>query len=120
MPPHPYIGVEGAGGLPSKALGALVKGGGWKSLISFPTDRYPPFLGILILSLRDVILFLLRGDLGEPRPGCGAFPHYPRSCGSPIQVGPTPDHSEAPRDVPDPIRDSEQPSDFPLLISQLP
>ena len=61
--------MEGAGGLPSKALGALVKGGGWKSLLSFPTDRYPPFLEILILSLRDMILFLLREDLGAPRPG---------------------------------------------------
>ena len=29
-----------------------------------------------------------------------------------------PDHSEDPRDVSDPIQDSEQPSDFPLLISQ--
>src|SRR3989337_1257487 len=29
----------------------------------FPTDCYPPFLGILILSLRDMILFLLRGIL---------------------------------------------------------
>ena len=32
----------------------------------FPTDCYPPFLGILILSFRDMILFLLRGDLGAP------------------------------------------------------
>ena len=42
--------------------------GGWKEIPSFPfrTDCYPPFLGILILSLRDMILFLLRWDLGEP------------------------------------------------------
>jgi hypothetical protein len=42
--------------------------GGRKEIPSFPfpTDCYPPFLGILILSLRDMILFLLRGDLGAP------------------------------------------------------
>ena len=63
-----YIGVEGAGFLPSKSIGALAKVGGKKShhLISFPTDCYPPLLGILILSLRDMILFLLRGNLGAP------------------------------------------------------
>jgi hypothetical protein len=68
MPPHLYIGAEGAGGLPSKALGSLAKRGGRKSLLSFPTDRYPPLLGILVLSLWDMILFLLREDLGVPRP----------------------------------------------------
>ena len=43
------------------------KGGG-KEIPSFPfpTDCYPPFLGILILSLRDMILLLLRWDLGAP------------------------------------------------------
>mgnify|MGYP005836830251 CR=1 FL=1 len=42
--------------------------GGRKEIPSFPfpTDCYPPFLGILILSLQDMILFLLRGDLGAP------------------------------------------------------
>src|SRR3954465_5171715 len=42
--------------------------GGRKDIPSFPfpTDCYPSFLGILILSLRDMILFLLRGDLGAP------------------------------------------------------
>ena len=35
--------------------------GGRKSPPSFPTDRDPSFLGILILSLRDLILFLLGG-----------------------------------------------------------
>ena len=61
-----YIGVEGAGFLPSKSIGALAKVGGKKSHHFLPTDCYPPFLGILILSLRDMILFLLRGDLGAP------------------------------------------------------
>ena len=61
-----YIGVEGAGFLPSKSIGALAKVGGKKSH-HFPSHRLlSPFLGILILSLRDMILFLLRGDLVAP------------------------------------------------------
>ena len=42
--------------------------GGRKEIPSFPSPPIviPPFLGILILSLRDMILFLLRGDLGAP------------------------------------------------------
>jgi hypothetical protein len=43
MPPHLYIGMEWAGGLRSKALGSLAKGGGRISLLFFPTDRYPLF-----------------------------------------------------------------------------
>jgi hypothetical protein len=35
-------GVEGAGGLPSKPLGSLVKGGGRKSLLSFPHRLLSP------------------------------------------------------------------------------
>ena len=61
-----YIGVEGAGFLPSKSIGALAKVGERNPIISFLTDCYPLFLGILILSLRDMILFLLRGGLGAP------------------------------------------------------
>ena len=40
--------------------------GGRKEIPSFPSPpiAIPPFLGILILSLWDMILFLLRGDLG--------------------------------------------------------
>ena len=38
--------------------------------------------------------------------------------GLPIYESLPPDYSGAPRDVPDPIRDSKQPLDFPLLISQ--
>ena len=58
-----YIGVEGA-----YFFHWGVGKGGRKEIPSFPfpTDCYPPFLGILILSLRYMILFLLRGDLGEP------------------------------------------------------
>ena len=47
-----YIEVEGAGFLPSKSIGALAKvGERWGKEIPsfpFPTDCYPPFLGILI------------------------------------------------------------------------
>ena len=54
-------------------------------IISFPTDCYPPFLGILILSLRDMILFLLRGDLGAPWPtwAKGTSPKRPMRLGNP-------------------------------------
>ena len=61
-----YIGVEGAGFLPSKSIGALAKVGKEIPQFPFPTDCYPPFLGILIFTLRDMILFLLRWDLGAP------------------------------------------------------
>ena len=61
-----YIGVEGAGFLPSKSIGALAKVGERNPIISLPHRLLSPFLGILILSLRDMILFLLRGDLGAP------------------------------------------------------
>src|SRR5215216_3419877 len=61
-----YIGVEGAGFLPSKSIGGCQRWEERNHILSFPTDCYPPFLGILILSLRDMILFLLRGDLGAP------------------------------------------------------
>src|SRR3989337_116732 len=88
MPPHLYIGVKGAGGLPSKALGLLAKGGGRKPLLSFPTDRYPPFLGILILSLWDMIPFLLREDLGAPRPGLWGLSPLPTFMWVPHAGGP--------------------------------
>ena len=61
-----YIGVEGAGFLPSKSIGALAKVGGKKSHHLLPHRLLSPLLGILILSLRDMILFLLRWDLGVP------------------------------------------------------
>ena len=61
-----YIGWRG---LVSCTPSPLARWQRWEErnpIISFPTDCYPPFLGILILSLRDMILFLLRGDLGAP------------------------------------------------------
>ena len=61
-----YMGVEGAGFLPSKSIGALAKVGGKKSHHFLPHRLLSPLLWILILSLRDMILFLLRGDLGAP------------------------------------------------------
>ena len=61
-----YIGVEGAGYLPSKSIGALAKVGERNPIIFLPHRLLSPFLGILILSLRDMILFLLRWDLGAP------------------------------------------------------
>jgi hypothetical protein len=72
-----YPGVEGAGFLLSKSIGALAKVGGRKSLLSFPHRLLSPFLGILILSLRDMILFLLRGVLVHLDQGCGALPPLP-------------------------------------------
>ena len=64
--PTIYIKVEGAGFLPSKSIGALAKVGERNPINSLPHRLLFPFLGILILSLWDMILFLLRGDLGAP------------------------------------------------------
>ena len=61
-----YIGVEGLVSCPTSPLGRSPRWEERNLIISFPTDCYPPFLGILILSLRDMILFLLRGDLVAP------------------------------------------------------
>ena len=61
-----YIGVEGLVSCPPSPLGRWQRWEEKNPIISFPTDCYPPFLGILILSLRDMILFLLRWDLGAP------------------------------------------------------
>ena len=58
----------GAGFLPSKSIGALAEVGERNPIISLPHRLLSPFLGILILSLRDMILFLLRGDLGRASP----------------------------------------------------
>ena len=56
----------GAGFLPSKSIGVLAKVGGKKSHHFLPHRLLSPFLVILILSLRHMILFLLRGDVGAP------------------------------------------------------
>ena len=61
-----YIGVEGLVSCPPSPLRRWPRWEERNPIISFPTDCYPPLLGILILSLRDMILFLLRGDLGAP------------------------------------------------------
>ena len=61
---HDGVVVEAAG--ISAGLGRWKRWEERNPIISFPTNCYPPFLGILILSLRDMILFLLRGDLGAP------------------------------------------------------
>ena len=70
-----YIGVEGAGFLPSKSIGALAKVGGKKSH-PFPS---PP---IVIPLFRDLDLIPLgydlipfRGILVRLDQGCGALPH---------------------------------------------
>ena len=61
-----YIGAEGLFSCPPSPLGRWQRWGKEIPSFPFPTDSYPPFLGILILSLRDMILFLLRWDLGAP------------------------------------------------------
>ena len=38
-----YIGVEGAGFLPSKSIGRWLRWEERNHIISFPTDCYPPF-----------------------------------------------------------------------------
>jgi hypothetical protein len=64
-----YIGVEGS----------LAKGEEGNPSFPFPTDRYPPFSGILILSLRDMILFLVKGNLDLIPSG---YDHIPCKGGS--------------------------------------
>ena len=63
--------------MPSKSIGALAKVGERNPIISLPHRLLSPFLGILILSLRDMILFLLRWDLVCLDQGCGALPPLP-------------------------------------------
>ena len=85
--------ARGRGAAPMRLPTIYRGGGGWfialrplgrwqrwgKEIPSFPfpTNCYPPFLGILILSLRDMILFLLRGILVRLDQGCGALPPLP-------------------------------------------
>ena len=79
-----YIGVEGAGFLPSKSIGALAKVGGKKSHHFLPHRLLSPLF-------RDLDLIPLGYDLIPSKGGSwcaltrgvGPFPHYPRSCGSP-------------------------------------
>ena len=84
-----YIGVEGAGFLPSKSIGALAKVGGKKSHHFLPHRLLSPLF-------RDLDLIPLGYDLIPSKGGSwcaltrgsGPCPHYPRSCGSPHAGGP--------------------------------
>ena len=84
-----YIGVEGAGFLPSKSIGELAKVGGKKSHYFLPHR-------LLSLLFRDLDLIPSGYDLIPFKGGSwcaltrgvGPCPHYPRSCGSPHAGGP--------------------------------
>ena len=78
-----YIGVEGAGFLPSKSIGALAKVGERNPIISLPHRLLSPFFRDLDLIPSKV------GSWCALTRGVGPCPHYPRSCGPPMQVGPT-------------------------------
>jgi len=79
-----YIGVEGAGFLPSKA-----KVGGRNPIISLPHRLLSPFFRDLDLipSGYDLIPSKVGSWCALTR-GVGPCPHYPRSCGSPHAGGP--------------------------------
>ena len=79
-----YIGVEGAGFLPSKSIGALAKVGERNPIISLPHRLLSPFFRDLDLipSGYDLIPSKVGSWCALTR-GVGPFPHYPRSCGSP-------------------------------------
>ena len=85
-----YIGVEGAGFLPSKSIGVLAKVGERNPIISLPHRLLSPFFRDLDLipSGYDLIPSKVGSWCALTR-GVGPCPHYPRSCGSPMQVGPT-------------------------------
>ena len=89
-----YIGVEGAGFLPSKSIGALAKMGGKKSHHFLPHRMLSPLFRDLDLipSGYDLIPSKVGSWCALTR-GVGPFPHYSRSCGPPMQVGPTPEPS---------------------------
>ena len=87
-----YIGVEGAGFLPSKSIGMLAKVGG-KKAHPFPT---PP---IVIPPFRDLDLIPSGYDLIPSKGGSwcalnrvwGLAPTTHVHVGPPMQVGPTPE-----------------------------
>ena len=85
-----YIGVEGAGFLPSKSIGALAKVGERNPIISLPHRLLSPFFRDLDLipSGYDLIPSKVGSWCALTR-GVGPCPHYPCSCGPPMQVGPT-------------------------------
>ena len=61
-----YIGVEGAGFLPSKSIGALAKVGGKKSHHFLPHRLLSPFFRDLDLIPSGYDLIPSKGDLGVP------------------------------------------------------
>ena len=84
-----YIGVEGAGFLPSKSIGALAQVGERNPIISLPHRLLSPFFRDLDLipSGYDLIPSKVGSWCALTR-GVGPCPHYPRSCGSPHAGGP--------------------------------
>ena len=61
-----YIGVEGAGFLPSKSIGALAKVGGKKSHYFLPHRLLSPLFRDLDLIPSGYDLIPSKGDLGAP------------------------------------------------------
>ena len=80
----------GAGFLPSKSIGALAKVGGKKSHYFLPHRLLSPLFRDLDLIPSGYDLIPSKGGSWcALTRGVGPCPHYPRSCGSPMQVGPT-------------------------------
>ena len=87
-----YIGVEGAGFLPSKSIGALAKVGGKKSHYFLPHRLLSPLFRDLDLIPSGYDLIPSKGGSWcALTRGMGPCPHYPHSNGSPHAGGP---HSE--------------------------
>ena len=84
-----YIGVEGAGFLPSKSIGALAKVGERNPIISLPHRLLSPLFRDLDLIPSGYDLIPSKGGSWcALTRGVGPCPHYPRSCGSPHAGGP--------------------------------
>ena len=84
-----YIGVEGAGFLPSKSIGALAKVGERNPIISLPHRLLSPFFRDLDLIPSGYDLIPSKGGSWcTLTRGVGPCPHNPRSCGSPHAGGP--------------------------------
>ena len=84
----------GAGFLPSKSIGSLAKVGGKKSHYFLPHQLLSPLFRDLDLIPSGYDLIPSKGGSWcALTRGVGPFPHYPRSCGSPMHVGRTPELS---------------------------
>ena len=84
----------GAGFLPSKSIGALAKVGKRNPIISLPHRLLSPLFRDLDLIPSGYDLIPSKGGSWcALTRGVGPCPHYPRSCGSPMQVGSTPEPS---------------------------